>query len=271
MIGCHDQNADYLPFDGITCKHMDQLPVPFRTIMASRQADLAALHAYPIEKLAEIISEVGFHCTCCSRCCTRDFNGHVLLLDADVMRIRSFAPGSLEPVPVLDFCDQNGMYYASGYTLRSQGDPKGSCHFLDEGRCRIYEKRPSICQLYPYLLHREPDDKGTIDWRQISGLNLHGEYNMEISEKEAYSLALKIKVFEEDVLSHEIAYLAYTGRYFLDNGLRNVRKRFDDGLRSAWDGGVIEVMVFLNSGYDRWMIREGIPIQKQKTASDRIS
>jgi hypothetical protein len=111
------------------------------------------------------------------------------------------------------------------------------------------------------MLHREPDNKGIIDWRQISGLNQHGEYNVEISEDEAYSLALEIKAFEEEVLSHEISYLVYTGRYFLNNGLRNVRKRFDDGLRSAREGGAIEVMVFSDGTYDRWMIRAGIPIQ----------
>lgn len=246
---------------GSTCKRMDQLPVPFRSNLISRQADMAALRAYPAENLAEIISEVGFHCDCCSRCCTRDFNGHVLLLDTEVRRIRSFAPESLEPVPVLDFCDQHGMYYASGYTLRSQGDSKGSCYFLSERRCRIYENRPSICRLYPYLLHREPDDQGTVDWRQISGLNLHGEYNVEIPEDEAYSLALEIKAFEEDVLSREISYLTCTGQYFLDNGLRNVRKRFDDGLRSAREGGAIEVMVFSDGKYDRWVIQAGISIQ----------
>lgn len=245
-----------------------QLPVPFRTILASRQADLGALMAYSPCELAAIISEVGFNCDCCSRCCTRDFNGHVLLLDADVMRIRSFAPESLEPVPVLDFCDQYGTYYASGYTIRSQGDSEGSCHFLKERRCRIYEKRPLICRLYPYMLHREQDDRGTLDWRQISGLNQHGEYHSDISEDRAHSLALEIKAFEEEVLSHEIRYLAYTGRYFLDNCLRNVRKRYDDGLRSAVEGGEIQIMVFSNGMFDRWVIRAGIPTQKP--APDRI-
>ncbi|HII76782.1 MAG TPA: YkgJ family cysteine cluster protein, partial [Methanolinea sp.] len=62
---------------------------------------------------------MGFSCTYCARCCTRAFNGHVLLLDEDAARIRSIDPTALEPQPEYDLCDQYGTFYVSGYTLRA--------------------------------------------------------------------------------------------------------------------------------------------------------
>jgi hypothetical protein len=224
--------------------------------------ELAALQACPSSELAAIISDVGFRCEYCARCCTREFNGHVLLLDEDTLRIRACEPEALEPVPVFDFCDQHGTYYASGYTLRTCGDPEGSCHFLKGRRCRIYEKRPAVCRVYPYMLHQEPDEKGNVDWRQISGLDQHGEYHTTISREDALQSALETKIFEEAALAHEIACLEYTGRYFLRHGLRHVRKRYDDGLRLAREGAEIEVMVYLKETFERWVIKAGIAVQK---------
>lgn len=238
------------------------LPLPFPLLLASRRMELAALHTYPASELATIISEVGFRCQYCARCCTREFNGHVLLLDEDTLRIRASEPEALEPVPVFDFCDQHGTYYTSGYTIRTGGDPAGSCHFLKDRRCGIYEKRPAICRVYPYMLHQEPDEKGTIDWRQISGLDQHGEYHTPISREDALQSALETKIFEEAVLIREIAYLEYTGSYFLRHGLRHVRKRYDDGRRLAREGAEIEVMVFFQETFEPWVIKAGTAVQK---------
>ncbi|CAJ37322.1 hypothetical protein RCIX2202 [Methanocella arvoryzae MRE50] len=44
------------------------------------------------------------------------------------------------PAPYYEFCDQNGEFYVSGYAIRANRD--GTCHFLEKGRCRIYEQRP---------------------------------------------------------------------------------------------------------------------------------
>ncbi len=59
---------------------------------------------------------------------------------------------------------------------------KGSCWFLENGKCRIYEHRFTICRIYPYMLHREADEKGSVDWRQFCGLDQHGEYNAIIPD-----------------------------------------------------------------------------------------
>lgn len=260
-----DQNLGFLPLGDNVYTGMNrgnQLPPPFPLLLASRRGELEALRAYPPGELAALISDVGFCCDCCARCCTREFNGHVLLLDEDAIRIRACEPGVLEPVPVLDFCDQHGTYYASGYTIRTRGDPEGSCLFLEDHRCRIYEKRPAVCRIYPYMLHREPDEEGNVDWRQISGLDQHGEYHTTISGEDALQSALETKNFEEAALAREIAYLECTGKYFLRHGLRHVRKRYDDGLRLAREGAKIDVMVYFEETFEHWMIEAGTAVQK---------
>lgn len=245
---------------------MDQetkLPPPFSSLLASRRGELTALETYPPGDLAAIISAVGFRCDCCGRCCTREFNGYVLLLDEDALRIRACEQEALEPVPVFDFCDQQGTYYTSGYTIRSRGYPEGSCHFLKDRRCRIYEQRPAVCRVYPYMLRQEPDEEGNVDWRQISGLDQHGEYHTAISPEDALRIANQTRLFEEAAIAHEIAYLEFTGRYFLEHGLRNVRKKFDDGLRSAERGEEIEVMVFFQDTFEPWTIKAGTAVQRR--------
>ena len=204
-----------------------------------------------------IIREVGFSCDLCGRCCTRVFNGHVLLLEEDVDRIRESDPLALEPVLTYDFCDQHGTFYAAGYTTCSQGDAPGSCIFLKQGRCRIYQRRPAVCRVYPYMLHRETDETGNMDWRQISGLDLHGEYHVSISREDAVRIARETREFEDAILTFEIAFLTFTGRYFRERGLRHVRKMYDDGMRRARQGGEIAVMVYHRNHFERWHVRAG--------------
>jgi len=238
-------------------RNPSSLPAPFSTLSDAQRREREELRKYPEEELCAVIREVGFSCDLCGRCCTRAFNGHVLLLEEDVDRIRESDPLSLEPVPLYDFCDQQGTFYAAGYTTRSQGDTAGSCIFLEEGRCRIYQRRPAVCRVYPYMLHREPDEAGITDWRQISGLDLHGGYHTPISNEESVRIARETREFEDAVLVREIAFLAYTGRYFQDRGLRLVRKKYDDGMRRARQGAEIVVMVYHRDHFERWHVRAG--------------
>jgi len=230
---------------------------PFSTLSDARLREREELRNYPKEELCAIIREVGFSCDLCGRCCTRVFNGHVLLLEQDVDRIRESDPLALEPVPTYDFCDQHGTFYAAGYTTCSQGDAPGSCIFLKQGRCRIYQRRPAVCRVYPYMLHRETDETGNMDWRQISGLDLHGEYHVSISREDAVRIARETREFEDAILTFEIAFLTFTGRYFRERGLRHVRKMYDDGMRRARQGGEIAVMVYHRNHFERWHVRAG--------------
>lgn len=229
------------------------VPIPSRIAgIAQEQKDLLE---YPAERLAAIIREVRFRCTCCARCCTREFNGHVFLLDNDVAAVRAIDPAALEPAPYPEFCDQNGTFYVSGYALRAKDDEAGSCWFLEEGRCRIYDNRFSICRIYPYMLHREPDETGKIDWRQISGLELHGEYDRDIPEPEAMEIAKETIDFENAFLVQEIAFLEYVQKYFSQNHLRHVQKVYDDRMRAFKKGHPLRVMVFCEGRFEEHTVQ----------------
>lgn len=218
------------------------LPIPAR-INAAKQ-ELTDLRAYPAERLATIVKQVGFRCNFCAKCCTRAFNGHVFLLDRDTARIKEIDPRALEPAPYAEFCDQNGLFYVSGYALRVQDGESGSCYFLNNGRCRIYDQRFSICRIYPYMLHRQPDKKGKVDWRQISGLDEHGEYNNDISDEDCLAIARETKEYEEAYLMQEIGFLIFMQDYFARHRLRHVQKVYDDQLKRYNRGEEIFVMVY---------------------------
>ena len=209
------------------------------------------LEEYPLEKLAGIIREIGFRCTSCAKCCTRSFNGHVFLLDEDVAVVKETEPEALQPAPGPEFCDNNGVFYVSGYALRVQDDPGGSCWFLKDGRCRIYDRRFAICRIYPYMLHREPDETGKIDWRQFSGLEEHGEYGAEIPDEESMAAARETKEYEAAFLDQEIRFLRFMQDYFKRNGLRHVQKIYDDRMRAFHKGAPITVNVFYDGGLEK--------------------
>ena len=218
------------------------VPIPFQIIALTHERN--SLFEYQPDRLAGIIRELGFLCTNCAHCCTREFNGHVFLLDHDVTQVKIIDPGALEPAPHPEFCDQNGIFYVSGYALRTKGDAPGSCWFLENGRCRIYAQRFSICRIYPYMLHREPDETGKIDWRQLSGLNEHGEYHHEIPGEECLAIARQVKEYENAILNHEISFLEYIQDYFTKHNLRHVQKVYDDRMRRFSKGEPVTVMVF---------------------------
>lgn len=219
------------------------IPIPLRITAASQEID--ELVAYPQEDLASVIKEVGFSCTLCGKCCTRAFNGHVFLLDKDAAAVKEIDPKALEPAPFPEFCDQNGVFYVSGYALKAQEDDLGTCYFLKNGRCKVYDRRFSICRIYPYMLHREPDEHGKVDWRQVSGLGEHGEYEKEIPDDETAAIAAETKEYEEAYLRQELAFLRFMKDHFAKNNLRHVQKIYDDRLRAFHKKGTaLTVEVF---------------------------
>jgi Fe-S-cluster containining protein len=227
-------------------------PIPLR--IAALVQERNSLFEYSVEHLAGVIKEIGFACTCCAKCCTRSFNGHVFLLDRDVTAVRAIDPAALEPAPAPEFCDQNGTFYVSGYALRIRDDNEGSCYFLENGRCRIYDRRFSICRIYPYMLHREPDEFGKVDWRQFAGLELHGEYHKEIPDDECLSIARETKEYENAFLTQEIHFLEFIQDHFTRNRLRHVQKVYDDRLRQFMKGSGITVMVYYDGGLEEHRI-----------------
>jgi len=228
-------------------------PIPFRIAALTQERN--RLFEYTVDCLAGSIKDIGFRCTSCAKCCTRVFNGHVFLLDRDVTAVKAIDPSALEPAPAPEFCDQNGIFYVSGYALRTQDDDAGSCWFLENGMCRIYDRRLTICRIYPYMLHREPDESGDIDWRQFSGLDQHGEYGMVISDNESLDLARETKEYENAFLTQEIQFLEFIQEYFARHRLRHVQKVYDDQLRRYNRGSEITVMVYYDGVLEQHRIQ----------------
>ncbi|MDY0387195.1 MAG: YkgJ family cysteine cluster protein [Methanolobus sp.] len=209
--------------------------------------ELKGVQNYPMDKLISIIQNVGFECGFCARCCTREFNDHVFLLNDDAIKIKAISPDSLEPAPYYELCDQHGHFYVSGYALKVKDD--GSCVFLNEKRCSIYEQRPMICSLFPYMLHREPDEDGNIDWRQIAGIDQHGCYHAHISDDESKEIALQIKSYETTFLAQLIEFFKTAEEYFKKNALKHVQSVYDRGIRAFNKGEEITVFVLLNGDF----------------------
>lgn len=254
--GWHKNNIPRRPTHSYTpVVIVSLIPIPYR--IAALTEEEHALFEYPIERLTHVIRDVGFRCTACAKCCTREFNGHVFLLDRDVTVVREIDPAALEPAPDPEFCDQNGTFYVSGYALRVQDDTEGSCWFLENGRCRIYDRRFAICRLYPYMLHREPDDKGRVDWRQISGLDQHGEYDAKISDEECLAISRETLEYEHAFLAHQIAFLECIHDLFTRQRLRHVQKIYDDRMRQYLRGVPIEVMVYTDGQLEKYRLRNG--------------
>jgi Fe-S-cluster containining protein len=217
------------------------------------EKEIRCVASFPDEEFIRIIRDVGFGCDCCGKCCTSGFNDHVFLLDADAARIMEF-PGRdfLCPAPYFDFCDNMGRFYVMGYALKNK--PEGDCIFYTGGRCEHYDIRPEICRIYPYMLHREADEEGNVDFRQISGLNRHGLYHNDISDETCKEIARDVKKYELDFLGQKLRFLRAIGELFGKQNLRHSRQMYDRMMRKYGKGGEIEVYVFIKGKLEKEII-----------------
>jgi Fe-S-cluster containining protein len=218
--------------------------------LADAREELVDIKRFPESEFVDIIKELGFRCELCARCCTKEFNDHVFLLDSDLDVIRKIDPDAVVPAPYPEFCDQKGRFYVSGYALKTK--PDGSCIFLQNKRCKIYENRPSICRVYPYMLHREADDSGKVDWRQISGLNEHGSYYTEIEDSECEAIARETRAYEEAYLIQMINFFEAVEVHFRKNGLKHVQSVYDRRMREFLKGKCeLEIFVYYKGGFEK--------------------
>ncbi|MDD3248561.1 MAG: YkgJ family cysteine cluster protein [Methanosarcina sp.] len=227
---------------------------PIETRLAEVREELLDLKSFPDSEFVGIIKELGFRCELCARCCTKEFNDHVFLLDSDLERIKQIDPDAVTPAPYYEFCDQKGRFYVSGYALKTK--PDGSCIFLENKRCRIYESRPLICRVYPHMLHREADETGKIDWRQISGLNEHGSYHSELGDSECEGVARETRAYEEAYLKQMIEFFEAVRTHFRKNGLKHVQSIYDRRMREFLKGECeLEVFVYCKGGFEKQKLR----------------
>lgn len=219
------------------------------------EEELRLLDEYDPEELCSVITDVGFSCTLCGKCCTNEFNGHVFLLDDDTKKARSIRPDAIVPAPCFELCDQHGNFYVSGYSLKSKGN--GECIFLRNRRCTIYDDRFSICRIYPYMLHREYGDDGKLAWRQISGLNEHGEYNTDIPKEECRRAAEETIAYEKAFLEKELDFFSDALSLFRENGLKPVRRVYDRKIREFQAGEPVTVFVHYRGKFEKNTVRPG--------------
>jgi Fe-S-cluster containining protein len=221
------------------------------------EKEIKCISSFPDEVYIKIIREVGFVCDFCGKCCTSEFNDHVFLLDDDAQRIiehtgREF----LRPAPYFDLCDNLGRFYVMGYALKTKSN--GDCIFFRDGRCEHYENRPRICKIYPYMLHREADDGGNLEFRQISGLDIHGTYHNEISEESCKEIHKSVKEYESGFQRQKLGFIREIERYFKENNFRNSQQMYDRMMREYQKGKAIEVNIFFLGKFENMIISKQI-------------
>jgi Fe-S-cluster containining protein len=217
------------------------------------ESEIECIESFPVNRFRDIIHEVGFECDCCGKCCTSEFNDHVFLLDEDAQRIIGIAGKKyLRPAPYFDLCDNLGRFYVMGYALKTKnGD---NCIFYSGGRCEHYDIRPRICKIFPYMLHREADEEGNIDFRQIGGLDQHGSYHNEITGEFSSKIIRDVKKYEINFLKQKRGFVREIENYFKKNGLKQSRQMYDRKMRDYEKGNEIEVFVFFKGKLEREII-----------------
>lgn len=210
--------------------------------------EIKNIESYPDEQYIRIIHDAGFECDCCGKCCTSEFNDHVFLLDDDTRRlIQTHGKSYLRPAPYFDLCDNHGIFYVMGYALKTK--PEGDCIFYKGGRCVHYDTRPLICRIFPYMLHREPDEDGFIEFRQISGIDLHGTYHNDINTEQCMEIIKTVKQYEIGFLRQQQIFIKEVEQYFKDNNLRKSDRMYDIMMRKFGKGEIVEVNVFFNGKF----------------------
>ena len=218
------------------------IPIPYRIIALVQERN--RLFAYPLRQLADEIRSAGFRCDGCGACCTRSINRHIFLLDRDVAMVKKIDPTAYEPAPDPEFCDRKGTLYVSGYALRMKDDANGSCWFLEDHGCRIYDRRFSGCRIYPHMLRRSSDATGTVTWQQFARKNKHGRYDPALSPEECLALAREIKEYENAFITQQISFLETIHEYFTVHNLRHDQDMHKQSMQRILQGRPVDIRVF---------------------------
>jgi len=228
------------------------IPIPYRIIALMQERN--RLFAYPLKHMSEEIRDTGFQCDCCGMCCTRAVNRHIFLLDHDVAALKKIDPFAYEPAPDPEFCDQDGTFYVSGYALRMKSDADGSCWFLENGKCRIYDNRFSGCRIYPHMLRRSPDGSGSVSWRRFAKKNRHGRYGNFLTDEECLVRAREIKEYESAYLNQQIAFLETIHDFFSVHDLQHDPELYNRRMQQYRQGMPVEINVFDNGNLEKYRI-----------------
>ena len=175
----------------------------------SLTSELERARALDTGELADAIERIGFECTRCGACCTKeadeggDVDPHTATVFPDEIRaLQAAGDGEREwrdvarPMPY--GLDEDGTGETLEWAL--QTDACGDCAFYAEedgvGACTVHADRPLICETYPFSVDldgtAEPagepvDSDGMVRAHECEGLG------REISRDEAEALAGRLK------------------------------------------------------------------------------
>jgi hypothetical protein len=136
------------------------------------------------------------------------------------------------------------MLYVSGYALRMKDDATGSCWFLKDGRCRIYDQRFSGCRIYPHMLRRSAGVPGNISWRLFARKGRHGQYDPAFSFEECLTIAREVKEYENAYLTGQIAFLETIHEFFSVHRLRHDPEMHKKSIHQFQQGRPVQVKVY---------------------------
>jgi F0F1-type ATP synthase gamma subunit len=104
------------------------------------------------------------------------------------------------------------------------------------------------------MLHREPDEDGNIDFRQIGGLDEHGSYHNELDEETSKEILTTVKEYDSGFLKQQLKFNEYIEKYFKENNLRISKQMYDRMMRLYQKGKAIEVYVFYRGVFEKEVI-----------------
>lgn len=189
--------------------------------MASLETELDRARDLDVAELADAIQRIGFECTRCGACCTRDADApHTATVYPDeVRRLREATDRDwrdvARPMPYglreqsgpagdPETTDPDGESSVTGETLEwaLQTDGCGDCTFYaedgDDGRgaCTVHPDRPLVCRTYPFSvavlgtsqpMGRAVDREGPVRAHECEGLG------RDIDRADALELARALK------------------------------------------------------------------------------
>ncbi|MCU4975115.1 YkgJ family cysteine cluster protein [Halobacteria archaeon AArc-m2/3/4] len=114
-----------------------------------------------VDVLADAIESIGFECTRCGACCTRDGDDeHTATVFPDEVRDLEGATGDewrdvARPMPYGLHETADGTLAGETFEWALQTDSCGDCVYYEEddagtGACVAHEDRPLICRTYPF-------------------------------------------------------------------------------------------------------------------------
>lgn len=225
--------------------------------MASLEAEIDKAMALSIEEITDALLEFGFECTRCGECCKGESIGEKDEQDAELQtdsastnyHTATIFPAEIRSIinhisrttntivswdevarpipyglssPTDNLADSSSSYTGETFEWALSTKECGNCTFYHEdsdghGMCGIYEKRPRICQTYPFSVEFEDSSYSPAESMgdtvgKIGSVRAHTCEGLgkSISESRARELAITLK---ERAIRERVEMLAVVHNY----------------------------------------------------------